>query len=134
MSSCILYRFLFAALLACSMYSAALAMAKQAYVLYREKSNPDYYILKSMRSSLSEIKALATSAVSADREALNLCSRDDYSPSLYLLIELIKVDSVGRSEVKFPSTLRCADYLENPLADSSRWIYFGNGKPPKIIN
>ena len=134
MSRCILYRLLFAALLACSMYSAALAMAKQAYVLYREVSNPDYYVLKSMRSSLSEVKALAASAVSADREVLNLCSRDDYSPSLYLLVELMKVNPIDRPEVNFPSTSRCAGYLANPLADSSRWIYFGNGKPPRVIN
>lgn len=125
-----LERPLFMSLLAVVLFSASIPIAKQAYVLYREKSSPDYYPLKSMSASLGYIKALIKSSEDLGGRHLRICSRDNYSASLYLLVELIKNRKAAPLQVSFPLAVSCKEFTKSSEGDSGRWLYLGGGRRP----
>ena len=102
---------------------------KQSYVLLMQLKDPDYYPLKSIYTTKAALKNLAVSSMQEPVTGISFCSRDEYSPSLYLLVQIIRLSNSHVRKIVFPSQRICKSLIREP---SSIWIYFGKSAPPSI--
>lgn len=103
------------------------AIAKQTYVLFNQYKDSDYYVRKSMLATTADIKKVVSSATIGNSSEVRICSRDNYSASLYL--QQILLGSINRdlTKVTFPKLLEC-----NLNSSASTTIFFGGGSPPSL--
>lgn len=125
-----LARIMATTLMLTALLSVALPIAKQYYVLFRQVSTPDYYLLKSMNTSNSDLDSIV---MSLSKPSTTICSRNEYSASLELLKRL-RIFSLTNPEHKFyfPTLSLCDQTIYSLPLRSPEVLFFGGGEAPSI--